>query len=345
MKKRWLIAIVSLLSLAGVLLSSGFGVTYAYFFDRETSAGNVFTAWTSQCWTQTTQAEFDAGVKTNVVTQTGTGDDGSVVLASGGGGGTPVPITNSPSNNSGVWSNPTNAYADSGTSANVISSSPPSSHTFYGYGFNIPAGSTIQQVRVRYDAWITPRTGNQSNDYLWVYVSWNGGINWSPHQVNGNLTQSETTYWYPVTGATTWDATKLNDSNLRVRVDAEQQGQAERIDLDWLPVEVTYTTAGGYTSPGYIASQVLNAGRNGATWDALIWNETIPLPDGTDITFEVRAWDDGDPIPGWTPIAGDSPILSGLPDGQYKQWRATLTTSSNPTNTPTLYEVRVWYDP
>jgi len=63
---------------------------------------------------------------------------------------------------------------------------------------------------------------------------------WSSTQ-NTSLTASETTTWYDVTLATTWTATKLNDSNLKVRALAYTQGVAEEVRLDWLPVEVTYT--------------------------------------------------------------------------------------------------------
>jgi len=99
-----------------------------------------------------------------------------------------------------------------------------------------------------------------------------------------------------------------------------------------------------YVSPGTIASQVLNTGADGARWDALFWDET--LPSNTDITFKVRASDisfaKGAASPPWTPVGGDSPVTSGLPSGRYMQWEATLTTS-DPSQTPTLHEVRVYY--
>ena len=99
-----------------------------------------------------------------------------------------------------------------------------------------------------------------------------------------------------------------------------------------------------YVSPGTIASQVLDTGVAGATWDALFWDET--LQSNTDITFEVRASDTsfakGDASPTWTAVGGISPVTSGLPSGRYMQWRATLTTSDT-SKTPTLHEVRVYH--
>jgi len=99
-----------------------------------------------------------------------------------------------------------------------------------------------------------------------------------------------------------------------------------------------------YTSPGTIASQVLDTGVAGAGWDALFWDET--RPSGTDFDFEVRASDTSfakdAASPSWTSVGGDSPVISGLPSGRYMQWRAILTTS-DPSQTPTLHEVRVYY--
>jgi hypothetical protein len=61
-------------------------------------------------------------------------------------------ITNSPTAESGGWTNPTNAYADGGGYASITSGTPSASHTYSGYGFAL-TGNTINQVRVRYDAW------------------------------------------------------------------------------------------------------------------------------------------------------------------------------------------------
>ena len=63
----------------------------------------------------------------------------------------PDTLTNSPSADSGGWTDPTNAYADGGGYAYITSGTPSASHTYSGYGFNL-TGNTINQVRVRYDA-------------------------------------------------------------------------------------------------------------------------------------------------------------------------------------------------
>lgn len=99
-----------------------------------------------------------------------------------------------------------------------------------------------------------------------------------------------------------------------------------------------------HVSEGTLASQVLDTGIAGARWNVLAWDET--LPSSTDVTFEVRASNTPfakDAImPLWISVGGNSPIYSGLPSGRYKQWRATLVTS-NPSRTPILHEVRVYY--
>ncbi len=93
---------------------------------------------------------------------------------------------------------------------------------------------------------------------------------------------------------------------------------------------------------GTIASQVLDTGADGASWDELSWSETLST--GTNITFEVRASDTlfakGDASPTWTSVGGTSPVTSDLPSGRYMQWRATLTTSDTP-ETPTLHDVTI----
>ena len=48
--------------------------TLCYFTDQETSTANVLTAWVSQMWRQTTQADFTARLASNVDLTTSPGD-------------------------------------------------------------------------------------------------------------------------------------------------------------------------------------------------------------------------------------------------------------------------------
>lgn len=100
-----------------------------------------------------------------------------------------------------------------------------------------------------------------------------------------------------------------------------------------------------FAASGTIASQVLDTSRTSSRWDALSWSEILGT--GTDITFEMRASDTpfvkNADTPTWTPFPGNSILQTSLPSGQYKQWRATLTTDVTRTYTPTLQNVVLYY--
>ena len=106
----------------------------------------------------------------------------------------------------------------------------------------------------------------------------------------------------------------------------------------------TATPTPVYYSAGALTSAVLGNDTSGAVWDAIFWNETLDA--STNITFWVRASDTifniNDTTITWTSIGTSSPVMAGLPNGRYKQWRANLTTSDT-SHTPVLHEVRLWY--
>jgi len=80
-----------------------------------------------------------------------------------------------------------------------------------------------------------------NDEQIRVDVSWDGGTSWSSKQTTG-LGGTETTYWYNVTGATSWTPAKLANGQLQVRVDAYTVEDTGEVRLDWIPVEVTYQT-------------------------------------------------------------------------------------------------------
>ena len=551
------------ISLAVVLLTSNVGVTHSSFIDGENSSSNRFTAFTSTLWTQTTQADFNAGVLNNVDVVTSPGDvklpsmaisytpsDNTGNWTNGANGyssdnvyATFIPTansTNSPTTNTGSsWTSPANAYA-SDTSYATITSGTPSGNNIWGtYGFSL-SGNTINQVRVRYDAFsvgstisfqaagvnakatsgnVTPAlpaswavndiwlcliesadnvnstisdgwtaidpgtnngaalrttlywrravagdvaptvthigggyitasivgyrgcmttglpfdvnqsvsikapasatnnfgagmttnnnsdmivllsgtsgrttsatytgtptptervdtpntagygeliiadftlaaagatgartstiTSSLNNGYqlslkrdmpqIRVDVSWDGGTTWSAKQAT-TLTQTETTYWYDVTSAVAWDSTQLNNTNFKVRVEAQTVGFAAAVSLDWLPVEVTYyaydaptTWSHTYTNYGinltndliskvevgfeaFASSsekvQIDITWDNGATWSSLQTSTALGNSDPNSIT-----WFDFTSATSWTP--------------------ATLNDGS--------FQVRIWY--
>jgi len=238
--------------------------------------------------------------------------------------------------------------ASGGNSGNAVwwrcdASSPAYSGGMYGRSLSSGAWGTGQMDITKDNMFRIYGNATEYNDQIRVDVSWDGGTSWSS-KATETLTSSETTYWFDFTTATSWTADKLSDTNLKVRGDAYTQGTAEEVRLDWLPVEVTYTEE-QYVFSGTVASQVLDTAKSGARWYELQWDETQQAA-STDITFEVRA--SNTPFlkdaaaPSWTSVGGTSPVSTGLPSGQYMQWRATLTTSDS-SKTPTLHEVRVYY--
>ena len=55
----WLLLPIALIM---VFVAGRVGVTRSSFIDTETSNGNVFQAWYSDLWTQTSEAEFESGI-------------------------------------------------------------------------------------------------------------------------------------------------------------------------------------------------------------------------------------------------------------------------------------------
>ena len=109
---------------------------------------------------------------------------------------------------------------------------------YYNYGFSIPAGSTIDGIEVRLDAWYS---GLATSGTFRVFLSWDGGSGLTAYK-DAVLTGTETTYL--LGGATdtwgrTWTDAELSDANFRVRI-AEVNTDALSY-LDWLPVTVYYT--------------------------------------------------------------------------------------------------------
>jgi len=90
------------------------------------------------------------------------------------------------------------------------------------------------------------------DDQIKVDVSWDGGSSWTATK-NTTLTSTEATTWYDVTAlAGGWTPAKLADGQLQVRALAQTVNNAEVVNLDWLPVEVTYTIPASITAPGSV---------------------------------------------------------------------------------------------
>jgi hypothetical protein len=350
--KKWLILLVSLVV---VLLVSGVGVTSSSFVDLETSNGNTLQAWTSTQWVQTTQSDFEAGVLNNVDTSSSPED---VILAQVGWGSYSPELLINPG---AETSDTTGWTAEGSNTGNFVA------------GFDSPRGYAAPHSGSYCFFWNRP---SASDDWAYQEIdlsAYLGKIQAGEAQIRagGWLICSE--YHVPV-----WDIVRLKvilydagHTEINTIYDTGElniQNWTEYLIEDYdLPTNTKYVRlyfqtyepnwdAGNaddltvkirvkeYYPSGIFASQILDTGVAGASWDALFWDET--LPSNTDITFEVRASDTlfakDATTPSWISVGGTSPVTSGLPSGRYMQWRATLTTSDT-SQTPTLHEVRVYH--
>jgi hypothetical protein len=155
-------------------------------------------------------------------------------------------------------------------------------------------------------------------------------------QCNFRDTASATGNTFAAFASTVWTQTTRADFNA---------GPKSNVDTDTTPGDVLLERNGNhYRTSGNLRSQVLNTGREGTTLDLLLWKANVPS--STTLTFFVRAsdkpFDAKDDSPKWINVGTTSPVSTGLPEGQYIQWRANLATSNNQ-RTPDLNEVQVWY--
>jgi hypothetical protein len=128
-------------------------------------------------------------------------------------------------------------------------------HEYYGYGFSVPAGATIDGIEVRMDASqrsLSPPTTSS----LAVELSWDGGTSWTTTgygtgPLNSGGESPFITYTIYTKGGIsddwghTWTADEINNNNdFRVRLTATIIGSSNgRTYLDWVPVAVTYTAS------------------------------------------------------------------------------------------------------
>ena len=72
--KRVLITFMVLVLVICSFISVDTRMTVANSLDIETASGNNLQAWNANLWTQTSQADFEAGISSQVDTTTSTGD-------------------------------------------------------------------------------------------------------------------------------------------------------------------------------------------------------------------------------------------------------------------------------
>ncbi|WP_342304906.1 Ig-like domain-containing protein [Methanolobus sp. ZRKC5] len=138
----------------------------------------------------------------------------------------------SPTDNSGICTDPTNAYADEG--GNSIFNE--TWNIYSGYNFNLPANATILAVNVKIDAMST-YPSEESPDSIKLQVSCDGGSTWLTQNGSQVLTDNQTSYLINVKDWTQWTPDKINNDNIQVKV--EDIGN-NTVELDWIPILITY---------------------------------------------------------------------------------------------------------
>ncbi len=151
---------------------------------------------------------------------------------------TATTVQNSPTACSGSWTNCVNAFADNTNRATTTASSSSNvSGTWTTYGFSLPANAQVTSVRVRADFF-----ASKTNGFIDVRTSDDGGTSYGQlHTAGGNT--AEQTFWLDVTNDHAWNATKLDNTNFKVRATCFKKGSGPNptCNLDWIPVEVNYS--------------------------------------------------------------------------------------------------------
>ena len=161
-------------------------------------------------------------------------------------------MTTNAGDNNGFEVSAMNACADDGSAAADMDSGtgPPHScasvtkdrHLFWGYGFAIPPSATVNDIEVRLDAWAD---GATSAPFLCVELSWDGGASWTVDKTTPTLGTSEAAFILGGVGDSwgrQWTAAELGDANFRVRVTTRSPSASRDFYLDWVAVQVNYST-------------------------------------------------------------------------------------------------------
>jgi hypothetical protein len=138
----------------------------------------------------------------------------------------------------GGFTNAANAYLSDGSSATCIVNG--NTQYYYNYGISLMGDTqTITKVEVGVTGSYSYATNRTSGVY--IQVSWDGGTSWGVEQYVALPRATASTTYKTFTSSTTWDASKLSNSNFRVRVrNYFTSTPSTTNNLDWLPVRVTY---------------------------------------------------------------------------------------------------------
>ena len=174
-------------------------------------------------------------------------------------------LSNPPATCSGQWTSCTNAFVDDANRATATPSTTANKTGIWNnYGINIPSSASIDSVLIRADFF-----ASKANGYINIRASNNGGAALGPsHVVGGNT--AEQTFWVDVTNDFAWTPAMLANNNFRVNVTCFRLSGSKNptCNLDWVPVDVTYTPfdysvsispASGNVTPGNSTDTTLTA--------------------------------------------------------------------------------------
>ena len=114
-------------------------------------------------------------------------------------------------------------------------------HVLSNYGFNIPAGASIQGIEVKLNSRVDSTSGSPR---FCVQLSWDGGASWTSPITSATLSTNETVY--TVGGVTNtwgraWTDTDFSNANFRVRLVMVASNTTRDFSLDWVGVQVRHS--------------------------------------------------------------------------------------------------------
>lgn len=103
---------------------------------------------------------------------------------------------------------------------------------------------------------------------------------------------------------------------------------------------------GSYVDSGTFLSRVFDSGQADTSWDEAYWTEVLPI--NSDLTIATRTGDTSAPDETWSSFSSELTDFQGSsissPDGQYFQYRATLTRGDSAHMTPELADITIAYN-
>ncbi|OGY60217.1 MAG: hypothetical protein A3F24_00570 [Candidatus Colwellbacteria bacterium RIFCSPHIGHO2_12_FULL_44_17] len=182
----------------------------------------------------------------------------------------------------GTYTNPDNGFSSNGSYATKADSTS-GSQVYESFGIADLSGKVVQGILVKNEAKVSGDGGSRA-EYT-IELSWDGGTSWTTAKRAFIYTTADLTQLYG--GADAWSHTfiagELTNSNFKVRVSNDFASGFEDASIDYVSVQVFYSTqptwsgAGTYTmqdldisyqggSASITANSSTDSGNNGANW-------------------------------------------------------------------------------